>query len=82
MLAAAIVGIVPALKATGRRVQAGLQGLSAGGGARMQMGRLWTLLIVVQVALTVALLPASMYPGVAGAAHSAPATAASRAATS
>jgi putative ABC transport system permease protein len=61
LLAAAIVGVVPALKATGRGVQARLQGLSAGSGSQMQMGRLWTLLIVAQVALTVALLPASMF---------------------
>ena len=61
LLAAAIVGIVPALKATGRRVQSRLQGLSAGGGGRMQMGSLWTLLIVAQVAFTVAVLPATMY---------------------
>jgi predicted permease len=61
VLAAAIVGIVPALKATGGQVQSRLQGLSAGGGGRMQMGRLWTLLIVAQVAFTVALLPATMY---------------------
>ena len=60
-LAAAIVGIVPALKATGGRVQSRLQGLSAGSGGRMQMGSLWTLLIVAQVAFTVALLPATMY---------------------
>ena len=61
MLAAAIVGVLPALKATSRNVQPGLQTLAAGSGARMQMGRLWTLLIVSQVALTVALLPAAMF---------------------
>lgn len=61
VLAAGIVGIVPALKATGRRVQTGLQGLSSGSGSRMQMGRLWTLLIVAQVAFTVALLPATIF---------------------
>ncbi len=60
MLAAAIVGVVPALKATGHQVHTGLQGLSPGSGSRMQMGRLWTLLIVMQVALTVALLPTAM----------------------
>jgi predicted permease len=59
--AAAIVGVVPALKATGRRVQHGLQGLSAGSGARMQMGRTWTMLIVAQVAFAVALLPATVF---------------------
>jgi putative ABC transport system permease protein len=61
LLAAAIVGVLPALKATGRHVQAGLQTLSPGSGSRMQMGRLWTLLIVAQVALTVALLPAAIF---------------------
>jgi predicted permease len=61
LLCAAIVGVAPALKATGRNVQARLQSLSAGSGSRMQMGRVWTLLIVGQVALTVALLPSTMY---------------------
>lgn len=61
VLAAAIVGVVPALKATGRQVHTRLQGLSAGSGSRMQMGRLWTLLIVAQVAITVAVLPAAMF---------------------
>ena len=61
VLAAAIVGMVPALKATGGRVQARLQGLSAGSGSRMQMGRLWTGLIVAQVAVAVALLPATVF---------------------
>ena len=42
VLAAAIVGVVPALKATGGVCRRRLQGLSAGSGARMQMGRLWT----------------------------------------
>lgn len=59
--AAAIVGVLPALKATGTNVRVRLQTLSAGGGSRMQMGPLWTLLIVAQVALTVALLPAAMF---------------------
>ena len=61
LFAAAIVGVIPALKATGRGVQTRLQGLSPGSGSRMQMGRLWTGLIVAQVALTVAVLPAAMY---------------------
>jgi putative ABC transport system permease protein len=61
LIAAAIVGIVPALKATGRRVHAQLQGLSAGSGSGMHMGRLWTLLIVVQVGIAVAILPATVY---------------------
>lgn len=61
LLSAAIVGVAPALKATGRHVSAGLQGLSPGSGSKMQMGWLWTLLIVAQVALTVALLPVAMF---------------------
>lgn len=61
VLAAAIVGAVPGLKATGRRVQGGLQSLSAGGGSKMQMGRVWTALIIAQVAIAVALMPATMF---------------------
>jgi predicted permease len=61
LLAAGIVGVLPALKATGARVQPRLQTLSAGGGSRMQMGSLWTSLIVAQVGLTVALLPTAIF---------------------
>ena len=60
-LAAAIVGVLPALKATGRRIQTRLQALSAGSGSSMQMGRTWTFLIVAQVAVTGAVLPAAVY---------------------
>jgi putative ABC transport system permease protein len=63
MLAAAVIGVVPALKATGRDVQARLQTLSAGSGSRMQMGRTWSALIVAQVALTVTILPAAVFAG-------------------
>ena len=61
VLAASIIGVVPALKATRRDVHARLQTLSPGSGSRMQMGRLWTTLIVTQVALTIAILPAAMF---------------------
>lgn len=61
LFSAAIVGVLPALKATGRNVQTRLQTLSAGSGSRMQMGRLWTLLIVAQVAVTVAIMPAAIF---------------------
>lgn len=60
-LAASIVGVLPALKVTGRSVQSALRSASMGGGAGMQLGRLWTLLIVGQVAFTVALLPPELY---------------------
>jgi putative ABC transport system permease protein len=61
LLSAAIIGVVPALKATGRQVHTRLQGLSPGSGSGMQMGRVWTMLIVAQVAFTVALLPATIF---------------------
>src|SRR5688572_25007207 len=61
LLAAAIVGVAPALKATGRQVHTRLQTLSPGSGSRMQMGRLWTALIVAQVAVTVGILPMATY---------------------
>lgn len=61
LVAAAIIGVVPALKATGRRVQNSLQAISAGGASGMQLGRTWTVLIVAQVAVAVALLPAAVF---------------------
>ena len=60
VLAAAIVGVLPAVKATGHRVEAGLRSLGAGGSG-MQLGRTWTVLIVVQVAFAVALLPPAVF---------------------
>jgi putative ABC transport system permease protein len=60
LLASVIVGVLPALKATGRNVNAGLKELSARG-SRMQLGRTWTTLIVAQVALAVAVLPYASY---------------------
>jgi predicted permease len=57
VLAAVIVGVLPALKATRRRVTSTLQQLSAGGGSDMRLGKTWTVLIVAQVAVAVVLLP-------------------------
>ncbi len=54
---AIVVGVLPALKATGRDgLHARLQ-RAAGGGSGMRVGGLWTGVIVTQVALTVAFLP-------------------------
>ena len=61
MLGAAIVGIMPALQATGHRLQSGLREL--GGGTAMRLGRTWTALIVAQVAFVVALMPMAAYQG-------------------
>ena len=57
---AAIVGIVPALKATGRSVSAGFQQLGTHG-ASLRLGRGWTAMIVSQVALAVAVLPVGLF---------------------
>lgn len=62
VLAALIIGVVPALQMTGRRVQANLQRLS-GGRASVRMGKLWTSLIVAEVAITVAILPSAVFLG-------------------
>ncbi len=59
-LAAVIVGVVPALKATGTYVNASLQRLSSGA-TRMQLGRTWTALIVAQAAFAVAVLPVAVH---------------------
>ena len=60
VVAAVLIGVLPALKATGKRVQAGLQQFSSRG-AGMQLGRTWTALIVVQVAFAVAALPGAIF---------------------
>jgi predicted permease len=60
ILAGVIIGVVPGLKATGRRVQAQLQHMSSRA-SQMALGRLWTGLILLQVALAVAILPFALY---------------------
>jgi predicted permease len=62
VLAAAIVGVMPALTATGRRVQPGLR-LIESGCSGMQLGRTWTVLIVAQVGFAVAVLPGVVFQG-------------------
>lgn len=62
VLGAVIVGVVPAVRATGGSMRPGLQRLSSGG-AGMQLGRTWTVLIVAQVAFAVAALPTAFYFG-------------------
>jgi hypothetical protein len=62
VLAAAIIGVLPALQVTGRRVQASLQRLS-GGHSTVRMGRLWTSMIIAEVALTVGILPTAVFFG-------------------
>jgi predicted permease len=55
LLAAVIVGTVPALKATGRHMQARLKHAGAGGHG-LKFGGVWTGVIVAQIALTVLFL--------------------------
>ncbi len=62
VLAAAIVGIVPALKATSGKVQKSLRVIGAGGSG-MRLGTTWTALVVMQVCFAVALLPAALSTG-------------------
>lgn len=56
VLAAVIVGVLPALAVTGRRLQSGLQQFSARGSS-VDLGRTWTALVVLQVAAAVVGLP-------------------------
>jgi predicted permease len=53
---AAIVGLLPAIRATGPRVQTALRSIG-GGGTHMQIGPVWSALIIFQVALPVLGLP-------------------------
>jgi putative ABC transport system permease protein len=53
VVAALIVGVTPALKATGRRVQERLRYASAASSAGLKFGGVWTVVIVSQVAVTV-----------------------------
>lgn len=58
VLAAMIAGLVPALKATGGQMQSGLRALSGRTGT--QLGTTWTVLVVAQVALSLAALPSAV----------------------
>ncbi len=55
-LGAAVVGVLPAFRATGRRLAATLQTAGSGGSA-LAFGRLPTFVIVFQIAVSVALFP-------------------------
>ena len=56
VVAALIVGVIPALKATGPHVQERLKHAAGGSNSGLRLGRLWTGVIVAQVALTVVFL--------------------------
>jgi predicted permease len=63
LVAAALIGLVPALKATGASVQRTLQGITSTGGT-MTFGGTWSVVIGAQVAFTLLCLPAAV--GIAG----------------
>jgi putative ABC transport system permease protein len=54
VVAAVIIGLIPALKATKHQVTDNLRGIS---GASMRLGKSWTALLVAQVAVSVMALP-------------------------
>jgi predicted permease len=58
VLGAFVVGVLPALRATRAQLRSTLSALT--GGSKPQLGRTWTVLIVTQVAITVAALPPAM----------------------
>jgi putative ABC transport system permease protein len=59
VIAAVIMGVLPGLKVTGTRLPANLQELN--GRAATRLGSVWTTLIVAQVAVAAAVLPAAAY---------------------
>ncbi len=59
LLAAALIGLLPALKATGASVQRGLQGITSTGGT-MKFGGIWSFIVGAQVACTLLFVPAAV----------------------
>jgi cell division protein FtsX len=57
--AAVIIGVIPGLKATGKGINANLHELHGRSGTRL--GATWTTLLVAQVAVAVAVLPAAVF---------------------
>ena len=57
LVAAALIGLLPAVKATGASVQRGLQGSTSAGGT-MKFGGIWSFIIGAQVACTLLFVPA------------------------
>ena len=64
VIAAVVAGVLPALHATGRRAQDTLKQASGTDGLRL--GRVWTTMIIVQVAIAMIGIPATMMLGWSG----------------
>src|SRR5262245_23707223 len=58
LVAAALIGLLPALKATRASIQRGLQGITSTGGT-MKFGGLWSFIVGAQVAFTLLFVPAA-----------------------
>jgi predicted permease len=59
LVAAALIGVLPALKATRASVHRGLQGITSTGGT-MTFGGIWSIIIGAQVACTLLFVPAAV----------------------
>jgi hypothetical protein len=59
LVAAALIGLLPALKATRASVQRGLQGITSTGGT-MKFGGVWSFIVGAQVAFTLLFVPAAV----------------------
>ena len=59
LVAAALIGVLPALKATNASVQRGLQGITSTGGT-MKFGGIWSFIVGAQVACTLLFVPAAV----------------------
>src|SRR5688572_13598305 len=59
LVAAALIGLLPALKATGACIQRGLQGITSTGGT-MKFGGIWSFIVGAQVACTLLFVPAAV----------------------
>jgi predicted permease len=59
LVAAALIGLLPAVKATGASVHRGLQGITSTGGT-MKFGGIWSFIVGAQVACTLLFVPAAV----------------------
>src|SRR5206468_10334415 len=59
LVATAMIGLLPALKATGASIQRGLQGITSTGGT-MKFGGIWSFIVGAQVACTLLFVPAAV----------------------
>jgi putative ABC transport system permease protein len=59
LVAAALIGVLPAVKATGASVQPGVQGITSTG-ETMKFGAIWSFIIGAQVACTLLFVPAAV----------------------